>query len=155
MKSKLATSLIALLAVLSTACASGQKYEDVVDRIPPVPADHGRIIFYRTSIAGAAVKPKVQLNDEVVGKATALAFFYEDRPPGDYVVSCSTEEEHRLSFTLAVDQVRYVKLIMQMGLFVGHVRPELVDEEQAGKDLGSTKYTGDESRLVPLAAPEP
>ncbi len=148
MNNRLATLCCALAVTLSLGCASGPPYAEVVDRIPPIPVDQGRIFFYRSSALGAAVAPDVRLNDEVVGPSTAKGFFFVDRDPGDFVVACSTEEEHRLSFTLDAAETRYVKLVVQLGFFVGHILPEIVDEEEALEELAKTKYIGAEGTLL-------
>src|SRR4029077_4209650 len=100
------------------------------------------IYFYRTSVFGAAVQPEVKLNGEVVGKAVPQGFFYADRPPGDYTVTTATEVEKKLTFMLDAGQVRYVRLAISMGVFVGHVYGELVDEPVAVNEMESTSYTG-------------
>jgi len=154
MRLKTLNALSFVGALLLAGCASGPKYAEVEPRIPPVPSDQGRIYVYRPSFVGAAVQPQVRLNEEVVGKAVAQGFFFIDREPGDCVIACSTEEEHRLSFALEPGQVRYVKLILQMGFFMGHVLPELVDPETGESELAKTKYIGDEGVLLPESAPE-
>ena len=145
--------LLLLLAVAASGCASGPKYDEVTTRIPPIPDGQGRIYFYRPSVIGAAVQPSVRLDDEVVGTAVPRGFFFIDAAPGDHVVACSTESEHRLSFTLAASQERHVKLLMQMGLMVGHVVPVLVDPAEALEDLASTRFTGPEDRLLAEVLP--
>ena len=146
-------TILAVMTLGLMSCASGPKYAAIAARIPHVPADHGRIYFYRLTIVGAAVTPKVRLNDQVVGKAIAQGFFFVDQAPGDCVVACSTEAEHHLSFTLEDQQVRYVKLKMKMGFFVGHVLPELVDKETGEAEVTKAKYIGEESALLPEGPP--
>ena len=106
------------------------------------PADTGRIYFYRTSLLGAAVQPEVRLNGEVVGKAVPNGFFYADRPAGNYQVATETEVERKLTFTLEAGQVRYVRLNIAMGLFVGRVYGELIDEAKGKEELSDLRYTG-------------
>lgn len=55
----------------------------------------GRIYVYRTAAFGAAVQPKVRLNEEVIGKAVPKGFFYVDRPIGEYTLSaCGIDQNH-------------------------------------------------------------
>jgi hypothetical protein len=131
------------MAVIVAGCATGgQKFKEMSSEMAAPPAGMGRIYFYRTSVIGAAVQPEVKLNGEVVGKAVPQGFFYADRPPGDYTVTTATEVEKKLTFTLDAGQVRYVRLAISMGVFVGHVYGELVDEPVAVKEMESTSYTG-------------
>jgi hypothetical protein len=129
-----------LFAVLFLgACASGAKFSQTAPSLTPVSGDTGRVFFYRPSSFGAAVKPDVRLNGEVVGEAVAQGYFFVDRPPGEYKVATSTEVERTLSFVLEKGQTRYVRLSMSMGFFAGHVTPELVDSDKALKELANTK----------------
>lgn len=140
--------LVVLATILATGCASGQKYGEVADRFPSVPAESGRIFFYRPSGLGAAVKPKIRLNDEVVGISQAKGFIFVDRPAGDYRVACSTEVERAQTLRLQPGDVRYVELQMQMGFFVGRVLPVLVGENEALQKLAKLRYYGDEELLT-------
>ena len=131
------------MAVIVAGCATGgQKFKEMSSEMAAPPAGMGRIYFYRTSVFGAAVQPEVKLNGEVVGKAVPQGFFYSDRPPGDYTVTTATEVEKKLTFTLDAGQVRYVRLAISMGVLVGHVYGELVDEPVAVNEMESTSYTG-------------
>ena len=133
---------VALSGVIAclAGCASGPKYNDAVLELPAIPAGMERIWFYRTAVVGAAVQPNVYLNGEAVGTAAPKGFFFADRPPGDYTVTTTTELEKKLTFKLEKGQPRYVRLDISMGLFVGHVYPVLVDDNEAREELSSTSY---------------
>lgn len=131
--------LVLAVTGISAGCATGIAFQAAESTIPAIEQGQGRVYFYRTAVVGAAVQPKVFLNDEPVGKAVPKGFFYVDRLPGDYVVRCSTEVKRELSFTLAPGETRYVRLKMQFGVLVGHVRPELVDSATALEEMRKTK----------------
>jgi hypothetical protein len=133
--------LVIVLAVAGCA-TGGPKFKEMSPGMAAPAAGMGRIYFYRTVVLGAAVQPEVKLNGEVVGKAVPQGFFYVDRPPGDYTVTTATEVEKKLTFTLDAGQVRYVRLSISVGIFVGRVYGELVDEAVAQKEMESTSYTG-------------
>lgn len=78
----------------------------------------------------------------MVGKAVPNGFFYADRPAGNYQVATETEVERKLTFTLDAGQVRYVRLNISMGFFVGHVYGELVDDEKGKAEIAGTRYIG-------------
>jgi hypothetical protein len=133
--------LVIVLAVVGCA-TGGPKFKEMSPGMAAPATGMGRIYFYRTVVFGAAVQPEVKLNGEVVGKAVPQGFFYVDRPAGNYTVTTATEVEKKLTFTLEAGQVRYVRLSITVGLFLGHVYGELVDEAEALKDMESTSYTG-------------
>jgi hypothetical protein len=138
--------LISVVFLLCAAgCASGPTYEEYSSTIePPLPLD-GRIYIYRTTAFGAAVRPTVMVNSEEVGKANPKSFFYVDRLAGKYEVSASTKAEHSLSLTLEEGEVKYVRLDVKMGLFVGHVELVLVDKAVGEQELKSMNYTGEQA----------
>jgi len=123
-------------------CASGPTYLEMAPSITSLPQDTGRIYFYRTTTFGAALKPEVKLNNEVVGKAIAQGFFYADKKPGKYEIMTSTEVNRKLSLLLEDGQTRYVRFGVSMGFFAGHVYPELVSIEEGKKEIKECKYTG-------------
>ena len=130
-----------LICVLFTiGCASGPKYAEVAQTIPELRADQGRIYVYRNSVLGAAIQPDVKLNGEVIGSSAAKGFYFVDRAPGEYKMMTSTEVDRSLSFILEASQIRYVRLNVSMGFFVGHVYPELVEEAVGQKEIQECSY---------------
>jgi len=140
---KLASKIsIVIVALLLGACATGPKFTEYKDQIPKLSTDQGRIFFYRTTAFGAALKPNVLLNDQVVGESTAQGFFYVDRDPGQYTAVTATEVTRKASFVLEKGQTRYIRFGVNMGFFVGHVYPELVDEQVGQAEIVECKYAG-------------
>ena len=131
------------LMLLLTGCATGPKYTEVVSTLPSLTPSEGRIYFYRPSALGAAVQPEIKLNGQKVGTAKPHGFYFVDRAPGDYEVTAATETEKKLTFTLEPRQERYVRLKIQMGLFVGRIVPELVDKAEAEGDLAGLSFIAD------------
>jgi hypothetical protein len=141
MKKLLALAAFVAIALL-TGCASGPKFSEVKSTFPTLPADKGRIFFYRTSALGAALNPDVKLNGEVVGTAKAKGFFYTDCAPGNCTVDTSTEVTRRLTLQLEQGQTRYVRFNVSMGFFAGHVYPELVEDAAGQTEIEDCHYTG-------------
>ncbi len=136
--------LVLIVLVIFGGCAtSGPKFTELFPTISNLTPDTGRIYFYRASIFGAAIQPEVKLNSEVIGRAVPNGFFYVERKPGTYEVMTSTEVDRKLSLTLDKSQIRYVRLNISMGFFVGHVYPELVETEVGEKEIQELRYTGD------------
>jgi len=128
--------LLALaLLLLLPGCASGPRFAEVRETVPPLAPGNGRIYFYRTTTLGAAVQPPVKLDGTKVGIAKPRGLFFVDRPPGNYQIETSTEVSRRLSLTLEDQQTRYVRLKMTMGFAVGHVSPELVEPEVGESEI--------------------
>src|SRR5262245_25119397 len=143
MRFRAPTVTVIVASLLLSACASsGPKFSEMAASMGATTPDVGRIYFYRTAVIGAAVQPAVRLNGEVVGKAVPNGFFYADRPAGNYQVATETEVERKLTFTLDGGQVRYVKLNISMGFFVGHVYGELIEEAKAQAEIADLRYTG-------------
>jgi hypothetical protein len=143
MKIRAVAVVATIAAMLLSACAtSGAKFSEMAPSMGAPAPDTGRIYFYRTTVLGAAVQPEVRLNGEVVGKAVPNGFFFADRPPGNYQVATETEVERKLTFTLDAGQVRYVRLNISMGFWVGHVWGELVDDAEGREQIADTRYTG-------------
>ncbi len=133
---------LCIVATGLIGCASGIKYSEFQPNMPNQDPETGRILFYRPSAFGAALRPDVMLNNEKVGEAIAHGFFYVDRQPGEYQVVTSTEVERKLSFVLDKGQSRYVRFSTSFGFFVGHVYGELVEPDVGMKEIQDCKYTG-------------
>ncbi|MGE3312688.1 MAG: DUF2846 domain-containing protein [Limisphaerales bacterium] len=129
-------SLLAFSSFLLAGCAGGPRLNESQTSLPPVPEGNGRIYFYRTSTAGAAVQPSIKLNGEKVGVAKPRGVFYVDRPPGNYEVETKTEVTRKLSLQLAEQQTRYVRFKVGMGFFIGHISPELVEPAIGESEIG-------------------
>lgn len=131
-------------AILLSACAaSGPKLAEVRSSMPQLKPDQGRIYFYRSSsLLGAAMQPSIMLNGRTVGESKPGGFFFVDDAAGSKEVSTSTEVERKLTFTLERGQTRYVRTAVGMGIAVGRVYPELVDNATGEKELQETSYIG-------------
>lgn len=132
----------ASLLLLAACATSGPTFTQMQANVPPVAANTGRIYVYRTSVLGAAIQPSVKLDGAVVGDAVPGGYFFVDRPAGSYKISAKTEVDRIVSFTLQPGQTRYVRLDPSLGFFVGHISPELVDEQQGRTEIKECHYTG-------------
>jgi hypothetical protein len=71
-----------------------------------------------------------------------MGFFYVDCSPGNHHIATSTEVERELSFTIDKGEVRYVRLDISMGFFVGHVYPDLIEQQVAESEISRCHYIG-------------
>jgi len=115
----------------------------------------GRIYFYRSSALGAAIKPDILLNGQLVGEMVAHGFFYVDRQPGRYLASAKTEAETTLQIPLEANQTRYVRGYISLGIVVGRPNMELVDANAALQELQDLAYTGSSALGAASAAGPP
>lgn len=134
---------VALVCLMLGACATGgQKYAEVSKSVPTLPPGEARIYVYRVAGLGLAVQPEVKLNGEVIGRAQPNGFFYVDRKPGACEITTTTEVERKLSLVLEAGQTRFVRLGISIGFFVGHVYPELVDNDVGEKEIRDLSLIG-------------
>ena len=121
-----------------SACASGPGFQEVNPSLVSDQPDMGRIFFYMPSSMGAAFQPEVLLNEEAVGRAKSLGYFYVDRPPGDYKVYARNDADRAVSFTLEKGKTRFIRLSVSMG-FAGKVYGEVVEESVGLSEIQKCK----------------
>jgi len=134
--------LFSIIGLIMISCATGPTYTEMAGQTPPVSSENGRVYVYRTTTLGAALQPEVELDGQSVGKAVPLGYFYIDCPPGNHTIATSTEVDRELTFNLDKGQVRYVRLNVSMGFFVGHVYPDLIEKQEAEEEIESCHFIG-------------
>ena len=130
--------LLASLVCVATlvGCATGPDFKTYSSTLTPPKEGESRVWFYRPSkMIGSAVQPTVYINGSPTGKAQPGSFFYADKPTGTYELKCSTEWADKAQLTVVQNQVHYVRLTMLPGVFVGHVLPKVVPEEQGLREI--------------------
>ena len=109
----------------------------------PIPEGMGRVYFYRKSaFGGKALRPSIVLNGRTVGQSVSGTYFVVDREPGNCEVSCSVLMEHTINFDLADGETVYVETKTTMGIYLGHVRPGIVDAVKGAAEASKTRLTG-------------
>ena len=145
MKTKLTLFVTVLAAALfGVGCvASGQKYSEYSSQIADLDPESSRIFFYRkNNFFGSGVQPQIKLNGKVVGKSQPNGFFYVDAEPGDQQVSAKTEVEKTLIISLSKGQVEYVRSSPALGLLIGRINFQIVEEAKALNEMQHLRYTG-------------
>lgn len=135
---RLAFALV--LCAFCFGCASGPKYAELEPQMAKLDPGKGRVYMYRTTPLGMALQPEIKMNGEVVGVSKAGGFLWVDRVPGTYEIITATEVERKCSFTLDAGQLRYVRFGVSMGMMMGHVYGELVDEAEGAKEIRECSY---------------
>jgi hypothetical protein len=105
----------------------------------PLPADAGRIVFYRppsglSQFMWSHLQPDIRLNGVAVGRSEPGRVFFVDRPAGHYEVSVTTDEERTIDFALGAGQVRYVRTVLGHGEVRPLILPELVEAEDGARE---------------------
>lgn len=134
--------MMVVTSVLLAACASGPKFNTVESQLSALAPGKARIFFYRSTTLGAAIVPEVRLNGVVVGKAEPLGVFFVDADPGNVEVITGSEVERKLTFTVATGNTRYVRLAVGLGVIVWRIYPELVNADEARKEIAELSFTG-------------
>ncbi len=154
MNRRILLSVVVLAGAFLAGCASGPKFSEISNSIPPIPAAEGRVYFFRSSsMMGAAIQPDIRLNGQVVGTSKPGGFFYVDRPAGGYTAATSTETEKTATFTLDVGETKYLRTSPTFGLLVGRIVVEIEDPQKAKAEIQTLSLTG--RSTASSAAPSP
>jgi hypothetical protein len=147
MQCKTRILLAVVAAMLPAGCsASGPTYAELESRIPALEPGQGRIYFYREEkVIGSGSGDKILLNGEGIGISGSGYFFFVDRPPGSYEAVCGVKASHKLTFTLAAGETKYVesKAHFRGGILTGALRLYLADPAQAAAAIRDLHYWGD------------
>ncbi len=146
--------LFAFALSLLAGCASGgMKHAELKPLLPTLGADEGRVYFIRkSSMFGAAVQPDIYLDGQKVGASKPGGFFYVDSKAGAHEASATTEAKRGLTFSLDPGETKYIRSFPTFGIVVGRVNFELVNTDEAEKELESLSYTGEPPAATPPAA---
>jgi hypothetical protein len=104
-------------------------------------SDNAGLYVYRSGILGSALKKDVWVDDKCIGETAPNVFFYEELE-GDKEHKISTESEfspNDLLLFMEKGKNYFVRQYIKLGAFVGGAGVELVEEEQAKKDMQSVK----------------
>jgi len=125
------------------SCASGPSYAEALKTMPPIPKGKGRVFVYRDTTLGAAVRPKIRIDDQPIGTSVAKGFCYSDQSPGPHVVSLVTEWKHKDTVTVTAGQPSFVRTHVTLGAFVGHVIPTALSKSEAESEISNCKLVTD------------
>lgn len=162
---RLAFMVLVLMSSGMGGCATGQTYQTLETKIPPLAPGLGRIFFFRDPMyAGSAVQPQLMLNGQDVGKVVPGGFFFLDRPPGEqhiyhdnaYLrglsfgqIDSSKVELSEKVFSLKAGQTRYVYLQIRVDGSLFYFRPWLLHPIQGQSIISKRRYTGPDEALMP------
>jgi hypothetical protein len=156
MKKFLFAVLVLVAAPISAALGADATYAALHAGEPALATDSGRIYLYReSSMMGAVVQPDVYINGEKTWVAKNGDYYYVDRPAGSYEVSTSTDDkDDAVTLPLAAGQSAYVRIHIEMGLFMGHGQPSIMLPEKAADGIKDCDYTPNDA-VAPATASVP
>lgn len=143
MRRLLGITLIGVAAALSSGCSmqSTMNFSEMQALMPPPPPDKARIFFYReSSWMGNLITPDITLNDAAVGVSNPGGFFFVDREPGDYFVSCGPEADANTSFTAKAGEIVYVRTAFAGGIVKARMQATTVEPPVAIPAIHELKY---------------
>jgi len=136
-------SIISASALGLASCASGPSYAEVSKTLPPIAKGKGRVFVYRATSFGAAVRPSVKIDDQVVGKSMGNGFLYTDQTPGSHQISIMTEYNHKNTINVASGNPTFVRCHVTPGLLAAHVLPNEVDDATGEQEIQNCKLAGE------------
>ena len=139
----LSLSFLSAAALLLASCASGPSYAEVNKTLPPVAKGKSRVFVYRPTSFGAAIKPSIKIDEQVVGKSMGQGFIYSDQAPGDHQISLMTEYNHKNTINVKSGEPTFVRCHVTPGLLAAHVIPNQVDKETGESEIQDCKLAGE------------
>ena len=135
----LVVSAFSACALGLASCASGPTYSEVKGDLPPIAGGKGRVFVYRPSSLGAAIKPAVRIDGEVVGKSMGKGFLYTDQNPGSRKIAIKTEWNHENTISVEKGKATYVRCNVTPGILAAHVIPNQVDAATGESEIQDLK----------------
>jgi hypothetical protein len=128
-------SVLYIGAVLLTGCASTQQFVALPDQSKTVddPAK-GRIYVMRPATMGAAISMNVSDGGKAIGRTGPHGYLCWERPPGDTIISSSSEGVSSNPLTVQAGLVYYFFQHLRMGVLIARSELELLDE-QKGREV--------------------
>ena len=145
---------MALLLELAGCFGPGAPlFPEIASTVPPIPADRGRIYFYRENEPYESLsRPYLYLTGEVTGVSIPGGVFYRNVPPGTYTISTWTQGEFpdgSKTAALRPGDTFYVKVESLRSWQSGNARylrdtftVVLIDPAQARGELTRMNYVG-------------
>jgi hypothetical protein len=115
------------------ACSAALEAPDQPGAAPPpdLRAGQARLYFYRPSESlFPAIQPEVIINGRKVGVSVVGEAFYRDARPGRYEIFLTSDDDDRLTVTLAPGEVHYVRTSIALSWLGPHLSPASVEAER-------------------------
>lgn len=125
--------LLCFLSILIAGCsASGPAFTP----LDPIPFGKGVVYIYRTpSFVGGGVYGTVSANKKPLTKIKNGGYFPYVSDPGKVHFEVSTEATNEADVTVETGREKYLKTMVGMGMFVGHLKFSEVSQEIGKKEI--------------------
>ncbi len=131
--------LVCLGGCASLASVKGEPYAKLETSLPELPADLGRIYFYRPAgLYGSGIRPDILLNGEKIAESLPGGVYLVDVTPGQYDVSVPAvlyPGAEQLSIEIKAGETRYIRTSAGGSAFAGRINIEQVESDQAKKEI--------------------
>lgn len=130
-----------LLGSVLTGCANvavqDTASENYAKEFNAPPSGWAGLYLYRTcNIMGMALKKNLYVDGQYIGETSRCRFFYRLVEPGMHVLQTESEfSENDMSLNFLEGKNHYVKQYLKPGVFVGGANLEVMDEDEAKKDI--------------------
>lgn len=103
---------------------------------PDLRAHQARLYFYRPNDSlFPAIRPDVIINGRKVGRSVVGEAFYRDAQPGRYEIFLTSDDEERVTVTLAPGETRYIRTTIVLSWLGPHLSPASVEADQGEREL--------------------
>jgi len=135
-------ALIVVMSVLLASCATipmASKEESNKAKEFNLPSDDhaGFYIYRKKTLAGAALKKDVWIDEKCIGETAQGVFFFEEIA-GNKDITVSTESEfspNNLVINAENGKNYFIEQYIKMGLFVGGANLKQVNEDEGKKEI--------------------
>jgi hypothetical protein len=126
----------AVLAGCASVPMDSPSADNALKAYPAPPADKAGLYIYRDSFAGQALKKTVKVDGEVIGETANRTYFYRLVNPGNRVIATESEfSDNAIDLLAVAGQNHYVRQSINMGVFVGGAKLEVIPEATAQAHL--------------------
>lgn len=137
-------SLIPLItcvaALLATGCVATKQVVPFPNQSNTVEdPSKGRVYVMRPAKIGTAISMPVSDDGKPIGSTGPRGYLCWERPPGDTIVSSSSEGVTQLPLTVSPGQAYYIFQHLRMGVWIARSELELLDTEKGLKILKKCK----------------
>ncbi|MFT0211431.1 DUF2846 domain-containing protein [Pseudomonas sp. F1_0610] len=141
---KLMAALTLGLSFLLIGCSSipmeTAQRDHELKRFPKPPEGKAAVYIYRDSFAGQALRKKLTIDGEVIGKSANKVFFYQVISPGQHRITTESEfGDNELILDASAGVNYFVRQYMKIGVFVSGSALELMDTREGKYAIFKTK----------------
>ncbi len=142
--------LTSLLSGCANVAVQDSNSENYAKEFNNPPSGWAGLYIYRTcNIFGAALKKSLYVDGQYIGESSRCRFFYRLTEPGVHFLQTESEfSENGMYLNFTEGKNHYVRQYTKIGVFVGGANLEVMDSEEAQKDIKD--YSLAKTRMIPI-----